>query len=48
MVYIQFASKSFDGPESSDKILVNLVATGSASTKDINIMISLTEGTAKR
>ena len=46
MVKIQFASASFNGSESSGEILVSIVVTGAVSSDDINIMISLTEGSA--
>ena len=47
MVKIQFASATYSGSESSHEIIVSIVALGTTSTKDINVTVSLTEGTAK-
>ena len=47
VVNIQFASASFNGSESSGVILVTIAVTGAVSTNEINVMMSLIEGTAK-
>ena len=47
VVKIQFASATYSGSESSHEIIVSIVALGTTSTKDINVTVSLTEGTAK-
>ena len=46
VVKIQFVSASFNGSESSGEILVNIVVTRAISSNEINVMISLIEGSA--
>ena len=47
MIKIQFSSATFAGSESSDEIIVTIIAIGAVTSNDINVMITLTEGTAK-
>ena len=47
MISIQFSLTTFAGSESSGEIIVTIIATGAISSDDINVMITLTEGTAK-
>ena len=47
MTNIDFTSATFTGIESAGEIMVTVRASGATSSSDINVMISLTEGTAK-
>ena len=47
VVYIQFASMSYNGSESSGEMLVIIAVTRAVSTNEINFKMSLIEGTAK-
>ena len=47
VVKIQFASATFTGSESSGEIIVTVLATGAISDNKINVMVTLTKGTAK-
>ena len=47
MTSILFSSATFTGSELSGEIIVTIIATGAISSDDINVMINLTEGTAK-
>ena len=44
---IEFSSTNFTGSELSGEIIVTVLATGAISDNKINVMVTLTKGTAK-